>query len=138
MRRWWASIAAFGLAASLVPTVAALGPAAPAGASTGPDYYWRWNDGSQRTSRVVDPYSGPRPPALVVATHPPTPGQPVRLQFRDARGWHTEDAAVTGADGTATVHLNPFCGSGEWCARAFDYRLVAGGRTAGLRVTFRR
>ena len=113
-------------------------PAAPAGAATGPDYFWRWSDGSERATRTLDATSDAGLPVLVVATHPVTVGERVRLQFRDSRGWHTEDAATTGSDGTARLHLNPFCEDGDWCRRAFDYRLVAGGRTARLRVSFGR
>jgi hypothetical protein len=135
MRRHRALLAAQTTVAALAMTVA-LSPTA--GAADGPDYFWRWSDGSERPTRTLDTASGGGLPALVVATLPASPGQRVRLQFRDALGWHTEDAATTGADGTARLHLNPFCEDGDWCRRTFTYRLVAGGRTAALRVTFGR
>lgn len=113
------------------------GAVAPAAAVDGPDYFWRWSDGIERPARLIDIPRESAIPGLVVATAPATAGQRVLLQFRDGPRWRTEDAATTGRDGTARVELNPFCDDGDWCRRTFDYRLVAGGRTAPLRVTFR-
>lgn len=139
MRRHRARLAALTLAGAVaLATIAVLGPSPRAGAADGPDYFWRWSDGSERPTRTFDTASTGELPALVVATLPASPGQRVRLQFRDTRGWHTEDATTTGADGTARLHLNPFCENGDWCRRTFDYRLVAGGRSAALRVTYAR
>ena len=120
---------------ALLAAVPSVGSAA---ASTdGPTYFWRWSDGSERQARLVDTARQSRIPGLVVATSPATPGQRVLLQFRDGTRWRTEDAATTRADGTARLDLNPFCEDGDWCRRAFDYRLLAGGRTAELTVTYR-
>ena len=116
----------------------AAGPIPPAGAAeNGPAYFWRWSDGNERATRVIDTARADRVPRLVVATAPAAAGHRVLLQFRDATRWRTEDASTTRADGTATLELNPFCPDGDWCRRTFDYRLVAGGRTADLTVTFR-
>lgn len=128
------------LAARLVAisAVLAAGPSVgSAAAADGPTYFWRWSDGSERPTRLVDTARPSRIPGLVVATSPATPGQRVLLQFRDGNHWRTEDAAMTRTDGTARLDLNPFCEDGDWCRRTFGYRLVAGGRTAALTVTFR-
>ena len=115
------------------------GPLPPSAAAepNDPAYFWRWSDGREQVARLVDTASPHGIPSLVVATAPRTPGQRVLLQFRDGTRWRTEDAARTGSDGTATLNLNPFCQDGDWCHQTFEYRLVAGGRTAGLTVTFR-
>ena len=102
-----------------------------------PAYFWRWSDGREQAARLIHTAPPHGIPSLVVATAPTTPGKRVLLQFRDGTRWRTEDAARTGSDGTATLSLNPFCEDGDWCRQTFDYRLVAGGRTAGLTVTFR-
>ena len=131
-----------GAVAALLVGVALLitgGPLPPSAAAEpdDPAYFWRWSDGRERASRVVDTRREDVIPRLVVATAPATAGQRVLLQFRDGARWRTEDAARTGSDGTATLSLNPFCEDGDWCRRTFTYRLVAGGRTAALTVTFR-
>lgn len=112
-------------------------PPSAAAEADGPAYFWRWSDGRERATRIVDTRREDVIPSLVVATAPATAGKRVLLQFRDGAQWRTEDAARTGSDGTATLSLNPFCEDGDWCRRTFAYRLVAGGRTAALTVTFR-
>jgi len=131
-----------GVRAALAVAISALlatGPSvgSAAAASDEPTYFWRWSDGSERPTRLVDTARQSRIPRLVVATSPATSGQRVLLQFRDGTRWRTEDSATTRPDGTATLDLNPFCEDGDWCRRTFGYRLVAGGRTAALTVTFR-
>lgn len=128
-------------ASALLLTALALlltaGPISQSAAADDPDYFWRWSDGSERSVRLIDTARESGVPALVVATAPATAGQRVLLQFRDGSRWLTEDAATTRSDGTARLDLNPFCDDGDWCRRTFDYRLVAGGRTAAVTVTFR-
>lgn len=126
--------------AVLLAVVVALpttGAVAPAAGADGPGYFWRWSDGVERSARIIDTPRASGIPGLVVATAPATAGQRVLLQFRDGTRWRTEDAATTRPDGTARLDLNPFCEDGDWCRRTFDYRLVAGGRTAAVTVTFR-
>jgi len=121
------------LPALLLATV----PPSAAAQADGPAYFWRWSDGGERATRTLDTRHEGGIPSLVVATAPATAGRRVLLQFRDGTRWRTEDAATTGADGTATLSLNPFCEDGDWCRRTFAYRLVADRRTAALTVTFR-
>lgn len=133
MRRSRVGAVLLAVAAALLTT----GVVPPAAGVEGPAYFWRWSDGSERSARLIDIPHESGIPGLVVATAPATAGQRVLLQFRDGTRWRTEDSATTRADGTARLDLNPFCADGDWCRRTFDYRLVAGGRTAALTVTYR-
>jgi hypothetical protein len=112
-------------------------PADAADAVGDPAYFWRWADGSSAHARTLsETRLDGRLPALVVDTHPATPDRRVTLQYREGGRWRTEDAGLTDAGGSVRLELNPYCENGAWCARAFAYRLLAGGRTAGLTVTF--
>ena len=101
-------------------------------------YFWRWTDGSRAHRRAfADPGVGIVDlPGLLVASEPAVRGRIVVLQFRDDRGWHTEDVARTDERGVAVVSLNPYCADGGWCDRALDYRLRVDGQDAAVRVTF--
>ena len=101
-------------------------------------YFWRWTDGSRAHGRTfTDPGTGPVDlPGLVVASRPAARGRLVVLQFRDGRGWHTEDAARTDTRGVAVVAVNPYCDDGDWCDRTLAYRLLVDGHDAPIRITF--
>lgn len=123
---------------ALVACAALVVTAPPAAATDDPAYFWRWSDGSSATSRTLhEARADGRLPALVVDTHPATANRRITLQYRDHGRWRTEDAGVTDSGGSVRLELNPYCENGAWCARDFDYRLLAGGRTASLTVAFR-
>ena len=102
-------------------------------------YYWRWSDGSQARHRTFrqSQYRVPeRLPRLIVTAYPSTPVRAVRLQYRRDGRWHTEDAGRTDGAGQVRLALVPYCPDGAWCDGTFEYRAVAGGRTASLSITY--
>ena len=106
----------------------------------GSDYYWKWDDGSKATTRsfAEAAFDSPKAlPRLVVTSTPPAAGKLVRLEFQHGGTWRIETTAQTGANGVATLAVNPLCESGHWCDEAIRYRLRIDGQTAPLTVTYR-
>jgi hypothetical protein len=104
-------------------------------------WFWAWSDGSAARERTFTERAyadQSHLPALIVATDPATSGRAVVLQYLDGRGWHDDDAATTNARGRVRLELNPYCADGDWCRRAYRYRVVAGGSTTSFTVTFAR
>ncbi len=129
------------LAATMVATGTSTTPsaAAAADAATGQSYYWRWSDGSEARHRTFrqSQYRVPeRLPRLIVSAYPSGPSSQVTLQYRRDGRWRTEDTGRTDGAGQVRLALNPYCPDGQWCEATFDYRALAGGHTASLRVTY--
>ena len=111
----------------------------PAQAGNQVAWFWEWSDGVTAQSRTLPEarYSvWSRLPTITVASAPPAPGRPVRLQIREPSGWTTEDTARTDSQGRAELTINPYCRDGDWCADTIDYRIVADADQASVRVTF--
>jgi hypothetical protein len=129
------------MSGALLAALVLITPASPAAAasSDGPAYFWRWSDGSEARSRTFAEHDFGVPsrlPRVVVQAHPAAAGVRVVLQARVRGAWRTEDAARTGPHGAARLQLNPYCGNGDWCRTAFDYRLLVDGREAAVHVAF--
>lgn len=102
-------------------------------------YYWKWSDGSRAASRVFSQQTWGIPerlPRLVVTAVPAHPSHDVTLQFNYRGTWTTETSARTGADGVATISVDPYCARNTWCRGTFAYRLLVDGQRAPLRLSF--
>jgi hypothetical protein len=60
----------------------------------------------------------------------------VYLQFYQDGRWRTEQSRGTDGDGIATLTLNPFCSSGQWCNGTYKYRLTVARKVVRLVITY--
>jgi hypothetical protein len=60
----------------------------------------------------------------------------VKLQFFQDGAWRTEQARMTNNEGIATLTLNPFCSSGQWCDSTYKYRLTVARKVVRLVITY--
>lgn len=103
------------------------------------DYYWEWSDGSENTRRTfAQSEYGTRAalPKLVFTAVPARPPHTVYLQFYQDGRWRTEQSRGTDGDGIATLTLNPFCSSGQWCNGTYKYRLTVARKVVRLVITY--
>ncbi|MEI6361439.1 MAG: hypothetical protein WCP95_04840 [Actinomycetes bacterium] len=140
-------IAAIGVSVALV-----LGANVSAGAATVPGrhqpsaapaaaqkYFWKWSDGSQKTSRLFRQKTWKtqeKMPHLVVTAVPATPAKVVYLQFKQKGKWVVENKVTTDAKGVATISLNPFCSNDTWCDGTWSYRLKIGSLYQNLKIAY--
>lgn len=131
--------------AALVATTLLNAPAASAGSMVpdarpmATDYYWEWSDGSDNTRRTfAQSEYGTRGalPKLIVTSVPAQPPHTVYLQFYQDGRWRTEQSRATNGDGIATLTLNPFCSSGQWCRGTYKYRLTVARKVVRLVITY--
>lgn len=102
-------------------------------------WFWEWSDGSTSRDRTLNEARygvWSRLPRIAVASAPAAAGRTVRLQVQQSGGWVTEDTVRTDLDGRAELTINPYCHHGDWCSGTAEYRIVADGDQATLRVTF--
>lgn len=114
-------------------------PSAPQARPMATDYYWEWSDGSDRLQRTfAQSEYGTRAalPTLIVTSVPALPPHRVKLQFFQRGQWRTEQARTTNDDGVATLTLNPFCSSGQWCQGTYKYRLTVARKVVRLVITY--
>jgi hypothetical protein len=124
---------------SLAVGTAVLAVGVVAGPAAAQDYYWKWSDGSQKAVRTFDQstyHSQKSLPHLVITAVPATPAQNVLLQFKENGKWSLENRVRTGADGVATVDINPYCSNDTWCDGTWKYRLKIGTQYQLLTLSF--
>lgn len=132
--------AAAGLAAMSVVGIVA-GPAVADHRLSGKvqEYYWTWSDSlrfAPRTFIQTDFLTPASLPKLVVTVVPATPSQMVYLQFRQGGRWVDENIVRTDPRGVAVVDVDPFCSNDTWCNGIYQYRLLVGGITAPVSISF--
>lgn len=123
----------------LVAPAASAAPVVPDARPMATDYYWEWSDGSEKTRRTfAQSEYGTRGalPQLIVTAVPALPPHKVSLQFYQDGRWQTEQSRRTNADGIATLSLNPFCSSGQWCRGTYKYRLIVARKVQRLVITY--
>jgi hypothetical protein len=140
-------IAAVAVSATLVLSTAAAAGAAPAASNRAPSaaptapqkYFWKWSDGSQKTSRLFreKTYKTQKKlPHLVVTVIPATPAHVVYLQFKQKGKWIVENKVTTDGKGVANIELNPYCSNDTWCDGTWQYRLHLTGQNQNLKIAY--
>ena len=138
-------VAAALAAVLLVPAAAA--SAEPSSASSrivtalpsAQQYFWKWSDGSQKTSRTFKKstyHDQAGLPHLVVTAQPAKPSHVVYLQFKQKGKWIVENKVTTNSKGVATIDLNPYCSNDTWCDGTWSYRLKIGSLYQNLKLTY--
>jgi len=138
-------------AAALVLLSAPIAGAAPAaaapvrelGGASAPvakqQVFWRWSDGSQKTTRLFREaryQRAGRLPKLIVTAVPAKPSRAVVLQFQQKGKWLIETTTSTNAKGIATMKLNPYCTNNTWCDGTWTYRIKVGTLYQVVKVTY--
>ena len=137
---WQRSSAALGVAVVLIIGGSSGASAAPVPATSAhatrpaasQKFFWKWSDGSQKTSRLFREKTyktQAKLPHLVVTAVPATPVRTVYLQFKQKGKWIVENKVKTDDKGVATIELNPFCSNETWCDGTWTYRLKIGSLT---------
>lgn len=132
-------VAALSLAIAVPSAPAAAAPTLPEVRPMASDYYWEWSDGSEalkRTFAQSEYGTQGRLPTLIVTSVPALPPHRVKLQFFQDGAWRTEQARMTNNEGIATLTLNPFCSSGQWCDSTYKYRLTVARKVVRLVITY--
>jgi hypothetical protein len=134
-------VAALALVVAIgVPSApAAAAPSLPDVRPMASDYYWEWSDDSdalKRTFAQSEYGTQGRLPKLIVTSVPALPSHRVKLQFFQDGAWRTEQARMTDSEGIATLTLNPFCSSGQWCDSTYKYRLTVARKVVRLVITY--
>jgi hypothetical protein len=101
--------------------------------------FWKWSDGSQKTSRVFREarYNrAGRLPKIIVTAVPAKPRRVVILQFKQKGKWLVERRTSTSTKGVATLTLDPYCTNKTWCDGTWNYRIKVGTLYQVLKVTY--
>jgi hypothetical protein len=144
---WLRPLVALGACAALLLGPATLGSAAPLRPNHPPTsvgaasqkYYWKWSDGSQKTSRLFREKTyktQAKLPHLVVTVQPASPAHFVYLQFKQKGKWIVENKVKTNNEGVAAIDLNPFCSNETWCDGTWSYRLKIGSLYQNLKISY--
>jgi len=126
-----------GTAAGAVPLDASRAPSSAPSASQ--KFFWKWSDGSQKTSRLFREKTyktQAKLPHLVITAVPATPKHDVLLQFKQKGKWVLENKVTTDSKGVANIDLNPFCSNDTWCDGTLSYRLKIGSVYQNLKIGF--
>ena len=102
-------------------------------------YFWKWSDGSHKTSRTFKKstyHAQAGLPHLVVTAQPAKPSRVVYLQFKQKGKWIVENKVTTNSKGVATIDLNPYCSNDTWCDGTWSYRLKIGSLYQNLKLTY--
>lgn len=146
------TLRAAGVAAAMGLCAVALAPAvtaAPMAAGTvhavsvpaAQQYFWKWSDGSQKTSRTFKQsqyQSAAKLPKLLVTAQPAKPTRTVYLEFSQKGKWVLESKTKTNSKGVATLSLIPYCDNQKWCSGTWNYRLKVGRSYQNLKLTYSR
>jgi 5-hydroxyisourate hydrolase-like protein (transthyretin family) len=138
---------ALGACAALLLGPATLGSAAPLRPGHPPTsveaasqkYYWKWSDGSQKTSRLFREKTyktQAKLPHLVVTVQPASPAHFVYLQFKQKGKWVVENKGTTNKKGVLRLGLNPYCSNDTWCDGTYEYRLKVGSLYQTFRINY--
>jgi hypothetical protein len=103
------------------------------------EVYWKWSDGSQKTSRTFKQsryHDQAGLPVLVVSALPASPKRTVYLQFKQKGAWVVEKKGTTNGKGVVRLDLYPYCSNDTWCDGIYEYRLKAGTHYQNFRITY--
>jgi hypothetical protein len=101
--------------------------------------FWKWSDGSDKTSRTFkqSKYGDQAGlPYLQVNTVPARPSRNVYLQFKQKGKWVVENKGTTNKKGVLRLGLNPYCSNDTWCDGTYEYRLKVGSLYQTFRINY--